>query len=195
MDRTLYGATLVIALLLIAGSQFIPNSMFMWFASTSLWMDLVRGLIGLLMLGLLITSPPRKLVFRWALGLMGVLASGVAVGLFLDNSIHALDILLCIQAAVAFGVAALELMPEETEPDWQWKPAWQAEPAIAVASPMTTQQPVEPVQATRSPRTGVARLRKPRKARTATAATSRSRASAPRRARRLPALPIAGTSS
>lgn len=121
MDKTLYSASILIALVLMAGSAFFPNNAVMWLASTSVWMDIARTAIVLLMIGLLLTEPPRSLLFRALLGVGGILMATAAIIPVMQGSIHVLDVLLAAESSVAFFLAAIEAEPQETADDL---PSW-----------------------------------------------------------------------
>ncbi len=115
MDRVLYIVSFVAAILLIVGSRLVPDSAPMWLASTDLSMNLLRGMLAGMMLGLLFTEPPRRLLFRGALGALGILLAIMATVPLLQGSIHIVDVLLFAQASVCFLLAAIEAEPLPSE--------------------------------------------------------------------------------
>lgn len=113
MVKTLYAASLIFAVLLIVGSTLIPGSTFMSLASTTAMVDAVRGVLVAAMIALLLTRPPRHWLFRAGLGIIAVAFLVTAGSLFVGSSMHVLDMLLFTEAAIAFGLAALEIEPAE----------------------------------------------------------------------------------
>lgn len=111
MDKALYAASFLLAVVLITGNALAPNSTFMWLASTSMLMDVFRLIVAALMLGLLFTEPPRSMAFRLALGLGGVLFGSLAAAPILSGGINLLDVLLFASASVCFLLAAVEAEP------------------------------------------------------------------------------------
>jgi hypothetical protein len=80
----------------------------MWLASTSLIMNLARvAMIGL-MLGLVFTNPPRQRQFRRLLSVAALVFLAAALGRAYSGSMQLIDALLFLEAAVAFGLAAVE---------------------------------------------------------------------------------------
>jgi hypothetical protein len=111
VDKTVYSGTILICLVLILGSGWFPDNAAMWLASTSVTMNIARGVIVALMLGLLVTDPPRRQAFR---ALLGVTALGFLVAAYTrlySGSINIVDAVLFLEAAISFGLAALEGQP------------------------------------------------------------------------------------
>lgn len=120
MDKTVYAGLILISSILIAGSLWLPEHAGMWLASTSFVMNLARVVLIALMFGLLMTDPPRRRDFRLLLGMTAAVFAAWALGRVWSGSVQVMDALLFLQAAVAFGIAALEVQPlprvVETEP-------------------------------------------------------------------------------
>ncbi len=115
MDKLLYTLSFLAAAALIAGSAFIPESAPMWLASTTDAMNIVRGVLAAMMLGLFVTNPPRSMPFRLGLGVAGLGLAALSMGLLLSGSIHIVDVLLFAEAAVCFMLAAIEAKPVVVE--------------------------------------------------------------------------------
>lgn len=111
MDKMIYSGSIVVASALIAGSLLMPDNAGMWLASTSLAMNIMRGVIIGLMVGLLVTNPPRRREFRLLLGAVSLSFMMWAFGHLWYGSTMVIDSLLFLEAAVSFGLAALEGQP------------------------------------------------------------------------------------
>jgi hypothetical protein len=108
MDKLVYGGSIVIAVVLIAGSILIPNDSMMWLASTSTLMNVARVVVIGLMLALIFTDPPRSKRLRTLLAVAAGTFAGWAVARALSGTVQVVDALLFLQAAVSFGLAAIE---------------------------------------------------------------------------------------
>jgi hypothetical protein len=108
MEKTVYAGGALIAAALIAGSIFIPTSFVMVLASTSLAANIARGIIIALMLGLILTNPPRSHAFRAALAAASVGFLYYAWQHAVSGTIQLADSVLFLQAAIAFAIEALE---------------------------------------------------------------------------------------
>lgn len=111
MDKAVYSGMVLISLVLIAGSYWFPDSAAMWLASTSILMNIARGIIAALMLGLLFTNPPRRREFRIVLGIAAAGFLVAALERAYGGSVLVADALLFMGAGVSFGLAALEGKP------------------------------------------------------------------------------------
>lgn len=116
MDKTVYGGALLIALALIAGSIFIPGSFVMTLASSSLAANIGRGVIIGLMIGLMVTNPPRSLTFRAILSAAAVGFACYAIAHAFSGTIQLADSILYLVAAIAFAIESLEVNYIETDP-------------------------------------------------------------------------------
>jgi hypothetical protein len=120
MDKTVYAGTSLIALALLAGSFFIPSSFVMVLASTSLVANVARIVVVLLMIGLIVTNPPRSRGFRATLAAASVGFLYYALAHALSGTIQIADSVLYLVAAISFAIEALEsriplIDDEETE--------------------------------------------------------------------------------
>jgi len=78
-------------------------------AGKSVALNIFRAAIGLTLLAVLLTKPPRSLSMRMY---MGLFASGLTVAgitICLQDSMHVLDALLYLGLGCALGVEALEI--------------------------------------------------------------------------------------
>lgn len=116
MNKAVFGGGMLVALSLIAGSLFIPTSFVMVLASTSLAANIARAVVVLLMVGLLVTNPPRSVVFRALLGAASIGFGSWALMHALSGTIQLADSVLYLQAAIAFAIEGLEINYFETDP-------------------------------------------------------------------------------
>jgi hypothetical protein len=118
VDKTVYSGTILICLTLLAGSIWFPDNAAMWLASTSIIMNVGRVLIVGLMLGLVFTDPPRQRNFRLLLSGAALVFLIAALQHLYSGSVQLIDALLFFEAAVAFGIAAVEgnVLAQPAEP-------------------------------------------------------------------------------
>jgi hypothetical protein len=117
MDKAVYVGGALIALALIAGSIFIPTSFVMVLASTSLVANIGRVIIVGLMIALIVTNPPRSLVFRRVLAAASFGFGYWALMHTLSGTIQLADSVLYLVAAIAFAIEALEVNVVEEIPE------------------------------------------------------------------------------
>lgn len=108
MDKTIYSGSILISLFLIAGSVWFPEDASMWLASSSLSMNIARGLLIVLMVGLLLTDPPRRREFRLLLGAVSLGFAAWAVNWLFSGTVAMVDTLVFFEASTAFALAAIE---------------------------------------------------------------------------------------
>lgn len=108
-SKMLIGWTLVFVSVLLIGGLYYPQSLLMAFAGTGTAYLVVRVAVMLLLIGLLVTNPPRSHLFRTMLGVWAVALSVLAAQLLLTYQLHLLDAIVFIEVAIIFGVEALEM--------------------------------------------------------------------------------------
>jgi hypothetical protein len=89
-----------------------PDNSVMWLASTTPVFTAVRGGMMLILLGLLVTNPPRNVYFRVITGTASLLLITWCLNAFYHNQLQLADFLSLMPAGIAAGIAALE-------PDYQ----------------------------------------------------------------------------
>src|SRR5579884_529557 len=90
-----------------------PDSPVMWLASTSGGYEIIRAVFMVLLLGLLVTNPPRNVYFRALVGTASLLLASWCLSATYDNGMKLVDTLSLLQAAIGAGIAALEPDYEE----------------------------------------------------------------------------------
>jgi hypothetical protein len=108
MARTTYFCSFLIAFTLVIGSLYFSNNFVMSFASTSLAINVARIVLMGLMLGLMVSEPPRSSEFRSLLGIASITFVYWSLSYALRGSVAIADSLLFLHAALSFGIAALE---------------------------------------------------------------------------------------
>lgn len=93
-----------------------PNSPVMWMASTSVNFAVLRGCLGAVLLGLLLTHPPRNVYFRTFVGMLCLTLVSWAVSATYENQMKFLDTLSLLEVSVSAGLIALERDIEEKLP-------------------------------------------------------------------------------
>lgn len=115
MDKAIFSGSLISVLFLLVGTFLFPHSPIMWLAGTTLAYTIFRAIMAAMLLAVLFTTPPRKMLMRLAMGVLAVVLAGWGVGLIMQGSYKLLDIVLFVELGIAFGVAALEVSDEEAE--------------------------------------------------------------------------------
>ena len=116
MKRILIAGTIVLLLAIHAGSIFGFNDTFLQLVTLSTTYDLIRVALIMLLLGLLLTAPPRSMYFRIILGAVaGALFIGSSA-LALQYSIGIMDALIFIEVAIIFALEAIEAPVLTTTP-------------------------------------------------------------------------------
>lgn len=105
--------SLISVLLLIGLSLAAPSSAPLWLAATSTQYIIIRVILALALAGLIVTNPPRKILFRLALGAVAVFLIGWSLVSVYGGEVKPLDFLIFIQVGISFAIEALERTPEE----------------------------------------------------------------------------------
>lgn len=113
MEKAVFLGGFVSAGFLIVGTYVFPTSLLMWFASTSGFYVVARALLMVLLLGVLLSAPPRKVWMRMVMGIVALGLAGWGIGLAMTDSMHILDMIVFLEAGIAMGIEALEFTEEE----------------------------------------------------------------------------------
>lgn len=108
-SKVLIGWTLVFIAALLLTGLYYPQSLLMAFAGSGTAYIIIRAVIMVLLIGLLVTHPPRSLLFRTMLGVWAVALSVLVGQLLLSYQIHILDAVVFIEVAIIFAIEALEM--------------------------------------------------------------------------------------
>ena len=113
MDKAIYGGSFASVVFLLAGTYLFSGSPIMWLAGTSLAYTIFRIIMAVMLLTVLVTTPPRKLYVRIAMGILAVVLVGWGIGLLMQGSYKILDMILFVELGLAFGLGALEITDED----------------------------------------------------------------------------------
>lgn len=111
MSKLLIFVTITTTVLLLVGGIYYPDNPMIWLASTSQDFAIIRSIIIVALIGLLFTNPPRKVVFRSALGVLSLALVMITTIQVNNYSIYVLDAFTFLQAAIIFALAAIEPDP------------------------------------------------------------------------------------
>jgi hypothetical protein len=107
--RTLLtGSTLLITTALLIGGIFYPNDFFMHFAASSPLYTVLRISIIAILVGLLLTNPPRAVAFRTIVASWAALLGALSINLLVTYQVNLFDIVVFLELAVIFSIEALE---------------------------------------------------------------------------------------
>jgi hypothetical protein len=104
----LIGSTLLITSGLLVGGIYYPNDFFMHFAASSPVYTALRVSIIVIMVGLLLTEPPRSVVFRTIVASWAVLLTSLVINLLVTYQVNLFDIIMFMELAVIFTIESLE---------------------------------------------------------------------------------------
>lgn len=106
--KSLIGLLLILVIALLIGGIYYPGSFMMSLAGTDTLYSLIRGAIVVLLIGLLVTNPPRSYVLRAIIGVWSVLLAATSVQLLYSYRVNILDAIVFIEIAIIFAIEALE---------------------------------------------------------------------------------------
>jgi hypothetical protein len=87
---------------------FSPENPTVWMASTSSEFAALRFGLILVLLGLLVTKPPRNIYFRYFVAFISIGLMSWAMGATYTNNMKFLDTLILLEVAIASGIISLE---------------------------------------------------------------------------------------
>ena len=99
---------LVLSMLYVTAAQSQSENLLFSFASLSPDYTNIRIAIVILLFGLLLSSPPRSMLFRTIIGFASVGLVAMASYSFFAYSIRVIDAIVFLQVAIIFGIEALE---------------------------------------------------------------------------------------
>ena len=113
MNKTLFSGSLVCVITLMFGSVLFPHNLLMELAGTSVTVNFFRGVVAVILLAVLFTSPPRRWALRAGMGIFAITLMVIGVMTSFGNSMHLLDAILYLQLSCALGMEALEFNEDE----------------------------------------------------------------------------------
>lgn len=111
MKKSLIVGTAALVTALLVGGIFNPNSMLMWFASTSFELTLVRGAILVALALLFFTDPPRGMGFRASILMFAAFLGVVAISSMQAFYVGVVDSIVFVQVAILLAIEGLEVGP------------------------------------------------------------------------------------
>lgn len=116
VHKWLIGSTLLVVLALFAGGIYIPDTLIMSMADTTPLYAFLRGIAAILLIALLITSPPRSATLRTTIAVSSAVLAFLTIVLTFNYQIHLLDAVVFLETALIFAIEALEVEPARTIP-------------------------------------------------------------------------------
>lgn len=114
VNKFLIGGTVGLIATILVASVFFQSSPLLWFVDTSPVYLFLRSVMVLLMIGLLVTSPPRSKLLRSSLAIFAVMLVVVVVERVMAYQIHLLDVIIFIEVAIILAIESLERSTYET---------------------------------------------------------------------------------
>ena len=115
MGKLLLFLSCVCLTILVIGTATMPQASAFWMASALPAYQVVRIILGSLLLMEFVTDPPRNRTFRIVAGLVSSAIAIWALDATYSNHMELLDSFSILSAACAIGVTALELKPEDAQ--------------------------------------------------------------------------------
>jgi hypothetical protein len=109
MNKMIYGGAFLASVTLAIGAVWFPNQPFMWLASTSLNFIILRCVLAIMALALLMSHPPRSIIFRTVLSVTGAVLLSWALRETYNNAMKLMDGTMLTSIAISFLLAAAEL--------------------------------------------------------------------------------------
>ena len=106
--KTLVTATLLFIGFLFVGSIYFPDTLVMSLADTSITYQFLRGAIIVLLVSILVTTPPRSPMLRSMIGAWSFLLAVQAIEALFSYQLRLLDGLVFLEVAIILGIEALE---------------------------------------------------------------------------------------
>lgn len=106
--KRLAAATLMFVITLLFAGVFYPDTFLMSLADTSPFFTILRAVIIILLIGLLVTNPPRSQAVRVGLAAWGLMVATLAIEMLLSYRAYLLDVIVLLEVAIICGLEALE---------------------------------------------------------------------------------------
>lgn len=108
MKKIIIAGTMIFLVAVMMGTAFTQDILLQAFASSDNTVQILRAVLVVFLGALLLTSPPRSVYFRYALGATAALIGTVALGMFASDRMLALDALVFIETVIIFVIEAIE---------------------------------------------------------------------------------------
>ena len=113
MNRFIFGSSLACLLFLLTGTFFFPSNTIMWTVHLALPYTIFRICMVVLLIAVLLTTPPRKLYMRVLMASVGVFLIGTGIATSMGDGMYLLDIVMAYMLGIAFLIEALEYNEDE----------------------------------------------------------------------------------
>lgn len=107
-SKIIIAGTLLLVSSMLYGAAAHPDSILFSFASVAPEYTDIRIALGVVLLGLLLSSPPRSIVFRAIIGVASLALVTTTSYYFFSYGMSVIDAVIFMQAAIIFGIEALE---------------------------------------------------------------------------------------
>lgn len=108
VNKFLIGGTVGLISTVLVASVFFQSSVLLWFVDTSPVYLFLRSVMVLLLVGLLITNPPRSKLLRVSLVAFSVVLIAVVVERVMAYQMHLLDVIIFVEVAIILAIESLE---------------------------------------------------------------------------------------
>lgn len=108
MKQILIAGTAILLVAVMVGTGVAQDNVLQVFASSDQAIQVIRLLLLGLLIGLLLTSPPRSAYFRTVLGAGSILLVIGSAAMLVGDYMLLLDALIFMEAAIIFAVDAIE---------------------------------------------------------------------------------------
>ncbi|MDN5275419.1 MAG: hypothetical protein JWN33_68 [Candidatus Saccharibacteria bacterium] len=116
MTKFLLVGTIILLALLFVGGIFSPSSPLMWLASSDLLFAFIRAALIAVLTVLIVTNPPRSMMFRVIIGMFSIVLGGLTVVFAQLYTIGIVDAVAFLLVSLASAVEALEMNVEDFKP-------------------------------------------------------------------------------
>jgi hypothetical protein len=113
MGKLLLSLSMLSLLILAVGTSLMPNNPVFWLATGDNFYQFARLALALVLGIQLVTHPPRHIALRIAAGMLAVTIGYWVIVETYASQMMWLDTLSLLSAAIATGITALELRPED----------------------------------------------------------------------------------
>jgi hypothetical protein len=106
--RLIIAGTLLLTSGLLYVGVYNPQSFIMGFADASTLSTILRSVVVVVLVAILISRPPRSMVFRFMLGAVSLLILGLSFISMMSYHIGVLDVAIYLEVSIIFALEALE---------------------------------------------------------------------------------------
>jgi hypothetical protein len=108
MKKLLILGTAVLTTALLINGLFYPESPLMWLASHSVAYSIVRAALLVILVALLLSNPPRAMLFRLFLAACAASLGIATIALLMTFEMNIIDAIVFMEIGIIFAIEALE---------------------------------------------------------------------------------------